>query len=75
MKKQLKYFRPKDPGPPVPYPGDEKKVDKKCTCGQQASVKMVRKEGPNKGKYFFGCSKELDDPKRCNFFEWYNGRN
>ncbi|KAM4049515.1 5'-3' DNA helicase ZGRF1 [Anomaloglossus baeobatrachus] len=50
-----------------------------CLHQQRAKLVMVRKEGPNKGRFFFAC----DAPKgrQCKFFKWldeiketYNGR-
>uniref|UniRef100_A0A158R560 DNA topoisomerase n=1 Tax=Syphacia muris TaxID=451379 RepID=A0A158R560_9BILA len=43
---------------------------KLCRCNLPAVRLQVRKEGPNKGRYFFSCSKDRHDPKCCNYFEW-----
>ncbi|XP_077134948.1 5'-3' DNA helicase ZGRF1 isoform X1 [Ranitomeya variabilis] len=39
-----------------------------CLHQQRAKLVMVRKEGPNKGRFFFAC----DAPKarQCKFFKW-----
>ncbi|XP_044157691.1 protein ZGRF1 [Bufo gargarizans] len=39
-----------------------------CQHQQQAKLVMVRKEGPNKGRFFYAC----DAPKasQCKFFKW-----
>ena len=39
-----------------------------CNCGTEAVQRTVQKEGPNKGRQFFTCSKPRDD--QCGFFEW-----
>ncbi|XP_065846647.1 DNA topoisomerase 3-alpha-like [Oscarella lobularis] len=39
-----------------------------CSCGQEAVRRTVRKEGPNCGRDFFGCSKPQGSS--CNFFLW-----
>jgi DNA topoisomerase-3 len=38
-----------------------------CGCGLIAKSGVVFKDGPNKGKGFFGCVKTAG---KCNFFEW-----
>ncbi|XP_008555913.1 uncharacterized protein LOC103577160 [Microplitis demolitor] len=40
----------------------------RCICGQPARKQTVQKDGPNKGKEFYTCSK--DSPKSCGFFDW-----
>lgn len=37
-----------------------------CFCGSTSVLKIVQKEGPNKGREFFRCP---DDPG-CKFFKW-----
>ncbi|VDI07427.1 DNA topoisomerase III [Mytilus galloprovincialis] len=39
-----------------------------CKCGNPGKSLTVQKEGPNKGKQFFGCSKPRGEG--CNFFQW-----
>lgn len=39
-----------------------------CQCRIDAVQRTVGKEGPNKGRVFWGCSKGKDDG--CGFFEW-----
>ncbi|VDM82338.1 unnamed protein product [Strongylus vulgaris] len=41
-----------------------------CVCGINAVQRTVLKEGPNKGKKFWCCSKPMGQPDKCNFFEW-----
>ncbi|CAH0563955.1 unnamed protein product [Brassicogethes aeneus] len=40
----------------------------KCNCHLPAQQKTVQKEGPNKGRQFYGCSKPMG--QGCNFFKW-----
>lgn len=40
-----------------------------CKCGIPAALNTVSKEGKNKGREFFGCSK-FPAPDKCDFFEW-----
>ncbi|XP_012256009.2 DNA topoisomerase 3-alpha [Athalia rosae] len=39
-----------------------------CTCGEPARKLTVHKEGPNKGKEFYGCPKGIGSG--CKFFKW-----
>ncbi|KAH8319062.1 hypothetical protein KR067_006229 [Drosophila pandora] len=39
----------------------------KCNCGQLASRLIVRRDGPNQGRYFFGCPTRESS---CGFFKW-----
>ncbi|XP_028178062.1 DNA topoisomerase 3-alpha [Ostrinia furnacalis] len=39
-----------------------------CNCGVPCKKVTVHKEGPNKGRPFYGCPKEYN--ARCNFFQW-----
>ncbi|WKY00951.1 hypothetical protein Q1695_015171 [Nippostrongylus brasiliensis] len=43
---------------------------KQCACGVAAVQRTVQKDGPNKGKKFWTCSKPMGQPDKCNFFEW-----
>ncbi|XP_050684412.1 DNA topoisomerase 3-alpha isoform X2 [Leptidea sinapis] len=45
--------------------------DVKCNCGLPGKKITVHKEGPNKGRPFYGCPKEIN--ARCNFFQWADG--
>lgn len=42
----------------------------KCYCALPCVKRTVSKEGANKGKTFFACSKGMTDPEKCNFFKW-----
>ncbi|XP_032669264.1 DNA topoisomerase 3-alpha isoform X2 [Odontomachus brunneus] len=42
--------------------------DVMCQCNQPARKLTVHKEGPNKGRQFYGCSKSMNSG--CNFFKW-----
>lgn len=37
--------------------------------------RTVVKEGPNKGKHFYVCSKPQTDPNKCGFFKWEDENN
>ncbi|CAI2349034.1 unnamed protein product [Caenorhabditis sp. 36 PRJEB53466] len=43
-----------------------------CNCPEpmKAVVKVVHKEGPNKGKKFYTCSLPYTSSDKCNFFKW-----
>ena len=43
---------------------------KNCQCGEAAVTRTVNKDGANKGKMFWSCSKMMGDSSKCNFFEW-----
>jgi DNA topoisomerase-3 len=43
-------------------------VARQCQCREDAVQRTVTKEGPNKGRIFWGCSKGKDGG--CGFFEW-----
>jgi DNA topoisomerase-3 len=43
-------------------------VARQCKCREDAARRTVTKEGPNKGRLFWGCSKGKDGG--CEFFEW-----
>ena len=40
-----------------------------CRCGDEVAVRMVKKEGPNRGRRFFCCAQL--QRRRCGFFEWH----
>ncbi|KAM7428568.1 hypothetical protein ABFA07_020472 [Porites harrisoni] len=55
------------------YSGQNSTVDNSgaspcCHCGQPAVSRTVSKEGPNKGRPFYCCSKPRG--QGCDFFEW-----
>lgn len=31
---------------------------------------LTKKEGPNKGRWFYGCAKDYKDSTKCSFFKW-----
>jgi hypothetical protein len=37
-----------------------------CQCGKPSALRTVKKEGPNLGRRFFGCSVK----DGCSFFQW-----
>ncbi|XP_011696308.1 PREDICTED: DNA topoisomerase 3-alpha-like isoform X2 [Wasmannia auropunctata] len=39
-----------------------------CSCNQPARKLTVNKDGPNKGRQFYGCPKGMNST--CNFFKW-----
>ena len=39
-----------------------------CRCEEEAVLRTVQKEGPNKGRQFYTCSKPRE--QQCQFFEW-----
>lgn len=41
-----------------------------CNCNSLALEKIVKKEGPNFGKSFYCCGKDMNDSTKCNFFKW-----
>lgn len=41
-----------------------------CHCSLPAAKRTVSKDGPNKGRQFWGCSKDFNASDKCNFFEW-----
>lgn len=45
-----------------------------CMCGTPARTFNVVKEGVNKGRPFWKCSRPRDGPEpQCNFFQWADG--
>lgn len=40
----------------------------RCNCQLQAQLRTVQKDGPNKGRQFYSCSKPIGEG--CNFFKW-----
>ena len=49
-------------------PGDDDGGTVACNCGLQSVKRTVQKEGDNKGREFFTCSKNRDE--QCGFFQW-----
>ncbi|EGN99753.1 hypothetical protein SERLA73DRAFT_52441 [Serpula lacrymans var. lacrymans S7.3] len=54
------------------YAVTEARPSPQCRCKEEAVRRTVTKEGPNKGRPFFACSKGIDNG--CNFFEWDDGK-
>ena len=50
----------------------EEEEEVMCTCAEpmKAIMKVVQKEGPNKGKKFYTCSLPYTSSDKCNFFKW-----
>ena len=42
--------------------------DVSCGCGDPAKLLTVQKDGPNKGRQFYGCAKPRES--QCGFFQW-----
>ncbi len=42
----------------------------KCKCGEDAKLCQVKKEGPNKDKFFYGCPKNVREGPTCKFFKF-----
>jgi hypothetical protein len=55
------------PRPPPPAPGAAAAAPV-CRCQEPAVERTVVREGGNKGKKFWSCSKPREDS--CGFFEW-----
>ena len=58
--------RPNNPPQRQQYSTNNDKVS--CNCGSLARRLTVQKEGPNKGRDFFGCPKPREES--CRFFQW-----
>jgi hypothetical protein len=41
-----------------------------CHCGQKAATLQVKKEGPNKGRWFYGCPKRQEEGRCSTFFRF-----
>ncbi|XP_056017208.1 protein ZGRF1-like isoform X2 [Ostrea edulis] len=39
-----------------------------CLCGVSSKLVQVRKDGPNKGRFFYSCTNPTN--QRCRFFQW-----
>ena len=40
-----------------------------CSCGTEAKLCTVSKDGPSQGRHFWGCAAERG-AERCGFFKW-----
>ncbi|KDN47556.1 prokaryotic type I DNA topoisomerase [Tilletiaria anomala UBC 951] len=43
-----------------------------CACGEETIRRQVKKDGPNKGRWFWACHRPRDEAQ-CDFFEWADG--
>jgi DNA topoisomerase-3 len=50
------------------YIKQQKKIGLMCYCDLTTILREVKKDGLNKGKMFYTCSKSYDD--KCNYFMW-----
>lgn len=50
------------------YIKQQKKIGLMCHCGLTTVLREVRKDGPNKGKTFYTCSKYYEE--KCDYFMW-----
>ncbi|CAB3368498.1 Hypothetical predicted protein [Cloeon dipterum] len=57
-------------GPMGDFGGQPPEDAVRCTCNNSpaAVMRSVRKEGPNKGRQFWGCEKPMG--QSCGFFKW-----
>lgn len=54
---------------PVGGGGSNNNTDEfSCMCGNPAVLRTVFKDGPNKGRQFYACSKPMG--QSCKFFQW-----
>jgi ATP-dependent DNA helicase PIF1 len=49
---------------------EDARVYPNCQCNVESKRVQVRKAGTNQGRFFFCCSKQRNDPLKCNFFGW-----
>ncbi|XP_002960949.2 3'-5' exoribonuclease 1 [Selaginella moellendorffii] len=48
-------------------------ADNLCYCGVKCKTRLVRKAGPNQGKFFLSCGNwTLTEGGKCTYFEWMN---
>ncbi|KOC68743.1 DNA topoisomerase 3-alpha [Habropoda laboriosa] len=47
--------------------------DVKCDCNEMAKQRIVQKDGPNKGRSFYSCPKNMNES--CKFFQWADESN
>ena len=52
----------------APTNSGDQSGEKSCECGNPAVTRTVKKDGDNKGRVFWTCSKPFDE--KCNMFEW-----
>jgi len=45
-------------------------AQRRCTCGSEAQLRTVRKEGPNFGRQFWCCVQGTECKSQKKFFEW-----
>jgi hypothetical protein len=50
------------------YYKQQQKMGSMCYCKLSSVSREVKKDGPNKGKIFYTCSKYFDD--KCKYFVW-----
>jgi DNA topoisomerase-3 len=50
------------------YIKQQKKIGLMCHCGLISVLREVKKDGPNKEKLFYTCSKSYEE--KCNYFMW-----
>ncbi len=50
------------------YIKQQKKIGLMCHCGLETVLREVKKDGPNKEKLFYTCSKSYEE--KCNYFMW-----
>ena len=50
------------------YIKQQKKIGLMCHCGLTTVLREVKKDGPNKEKLFYTCSKSYEE--KCNYFMW-----
>jgi hypothetical protein len=50
------------------YCKQQQKLGLMCNCKLPSVLREVKKDGPNKGKMFYTCSKNFDD--KCKYFVW-----
>ncbi|CAI2171763.1 18080_t:CDS:2 [Funneliformis geosporum] len=50
----------------------QRRFNIKCDCGLEPVLREVKINTPNKGRFFWSCSKfgRPDHMRRCNFFKW-----
>jgi hypothetical protein len=46
----------------------QKKIGLMCNCELETVLREVKKDGPNKGKLFYTCSKNYEN--KCDYFMW-----
>jgi hypothetical protein len=41
-----------------------------CECNKPAICRIVAKEGPNNGRYYFSCATQVENGNQCKYFAW-----